>query len=143
MRENKRMASCHPDRYHVAHGLCRSCYYATNREKAILAAKHSYKRNKARYGNLAWERSLVRRYRITPEEYHSLLEKQGGVCAICKEHEPETGKIKRLAVDHCHRTLRVRGLLCRGCNARLGVLENQGWLHKAWEYLAPWERFPS
>lgn len=49
---------------------------------------------------------------MTAERYDELLAAQGGVCAICRK--PPTGR--RLAVDHCHRTRRVRGILCYRCN---------------------------
>jgi uncharacterized protein YciI len=68
---------------------------------------------------------------ITTEKYQEMLEKQGGVCAICKR--PESGK--RLAIDHDHSCCPdlidsharmtcgkcVRGLLCETCNRGLGL----------------------
>lgn len=39
---------------------------------------------------------------------------QGNSCAICKKHESSFKK--RLAVDHNHKTGKVRGLLCYYCN---------------------------
>jgi Recombination endonuclease VII len=47
-------------------------------------------------------------------ERQKLSEAQGGCCAICKK--PEKHFMKRLAVDHNHKTGRVRGLLCYRCN---------------------------
>lgn len=52
---------------------------------------------------------------ITDEEYERRLSDQGGGCAICHA----TPKTRRLHVDHDHKTGRVRGLLCFGCNNRL------------------------
>ena len=51
-----------------------------------------------------------------------MLEKQNGVCKICgdKETTSENGVTRRLAVDHCHSTGKVRGLLCGKCNKSLG-----------------------
>lgn len=74
-------------------------------------------------------------YGITIEQYDTLFAQQNGVCAICQKPETKldrTGvKIKRLCVDHCHKTNVVRGLLCFSCNTALGhiyedivVLEN-------------------
>lgn len=57
------------------------------------------------------------RYGITKEQYEQILEAQDGKCAICK-------RFKKLVVDHCHKTNRVRGLLCGGCNILLGHLDD-------------------
>jgi len=51
-------------------------------------------------------------YGISIEQYEEMLDKQNGLCAICKT-PPQT---KRLAVDHDHDTGEVRGLLCHRCN---------------------------
>jgi len=55
-------------------------------------------------------------FNLTPDEYDTILEHQGGVCAICSR-PPKPGK--RLAVDHDHKTGYVRGLLCFMCNKRV------------------------
>lgn len=74
-----------------------------------------------------WIRQLWRLYKITPEEYFNLLEKQDGVCAICKKpalvdlEKPYAPK-GRLCVDHDHDTEKIRGLLCTTCNQGLGLL---------------------
>jgi hypothetical protein len=47
-------------------------------------------------------------------ERQKLSDKQNQCCAICKKHESHF--MKRLAVDHNHKTMRVRGLLCYRCN---------------------------
>jgi hypothetical protein len=61
------------------------------------------------------------RYGITSEQYKALYEAQGGVCYICQR---ATGKRKRLAVDHDHKTGYVRGLLCSPCNNILAHLRD-------------------
>jgi hypothetical protein len=63
---------------------------------------------------------LLRRYGITLEEYDRILALQNGVCAIC-ENKP---KGRFLCVDHCHRTGKIRGLLCSRCNAAIGSFED-------------------
>lgn len=62
-----------------------------------------------------------RTYGITPAEYDRMSEAQGGKCRICGL-ECSTGR--RLAVDHCHATGRVRALLCMLCNRALGLLKD-------------------
>lgn len=61
-----------------------------------------------------------RRYGITLEEYEELLLIQNGACRICEERVSNTKRTDRLMVDHCHDSLRVRGLLCHNCNALIG-----------------------
>lgn len=83
----------------------------------------------------ARRRGLNRKYRLTPEGYGELLEKQAGCCAICgRRAQDSTGKI--LSVDHDHETGRVRGLLCSHCNRGLGhFLDSEHLLRAAAAYL--------
>ena len=68
------------------------------------------------------------RYGITLERYNEMSEKQNAKCAICGN--PETAKhnstqtIQRLAVDHCHSTGKIRGLLCQDCNRGIGKFKD-------------------
>lgn len=76
----------------------------------------------ARYATPEYVRAagLWQRYGITVEQYNSLVDKQNGTCAICQQPP----KKQFLYVDHCHETGRIRGLLCAGCNAALGVFKD-------------------
>jgi len=56
-------------------------------------------------------------FNITPEQYNKLFKKQKGCCALCKKSQSNF-KI-RLAVDHNHKTGKIRGLLCPQCNVKL------------------------
>lgn len=71
-------------------------------------------------------RSLRADFGLSLEDYNTMLEAQGGVCAICKQ--PEThkrnGKLKALAVDHHHGTGKIRALLCCDCNTGIGKLKD-------------------
>lgn len=60
-------------------------------------------------------------FNVLRSDYDAMYEKQGGLCAICGK--PEIKKNSRMAVDHCHSTGNIRGLLCLGCNSKLGWLE--------------------
>jgi hypothetical protein len=80
-----------------------------------------------------WKRNVAHRtlkhtYGITLEEYEAMFAKQDGLCAICAEAEKAidhlTGEPRRLAVDHCHRTNKIRGLLCLACNTAIGKLKD-------------------
>jgi hypothetical protein len=72
------------------------------------------------------DQDLQRMYGISLDWYKEQSEKQGHVCAICKQ--PETaiirGKPISLAVDHDKQTGKVRGLLCRACNNAIGGLKH-------------------
>lgn len=61
------------------------------------------------------------------QSYESMFAQQNGLCAIC--HQPEraigsSGTVKRLAVDHDHKTGIVRGLLCQNCNLGIGYFKD-------------------
>lgn len=95
--------------YHRNKGTAKA-YYAEHRDELLLINRHN---------------ELVRKYGITLDEYNALSLKQSHLCAICKK--PETAvdsrlQVKRsLAVDHCHSTKAIRGLLCGKCNKALGL----------------------
>lgn len=86
-------------------------------------------------------RVLSANFGMTLEDYDSLLEKQGGCCAICGTTNPhgegsEATHLKNMAVDHCHNTGKVRGLLCNTCNRALGLFrDSRDVLEKALTYL--------
>ena len=66
--------------------------------------------------------------------------KQNGVCAICKRPEKtidrKQNKFRRLAVDHCHNTDKIRGLLCFECNTGIGKFkDNPQLIERAAEYI--------
>lgn len=75
-----------------------------------------------------WKRGL------TLDQYHALAERQDFCCAICGE---ELDSKARSAIDHCHNSHRVRGLLCINCNLGLGhFADSQARLASAGRYLA-------
>jgi hypothetical protein len=68
------------------------------------------------------ELHFAKAYGIDVDEYNQLLAKQNGCCAICGTTEPKDGR--RFAVDHCHDTGKIRGILCRPCNSAIGYLND-------------------
>ena len=72
-------------------------------------------------------RKLVRSF----DGYDELLAAQGGGCAICGA-KPKT---RKLDIDHDHKTMRIRGLLCVRCNRALPSWVTVAWLEKAIVYL--------
>lgn len=71
--------------------------------------------------------SLMKQFGMSVDEYEAMLEKQDGVCAICASPETHVinGKTVSLAVDHCHTTHKIRGLLCSDCNRGLGHFKDE------------------
>lgn len=74
------------------------------------------------------DRSLRRKYGLTREEYNKKLEVQNFKCEICGNEETSldgrTGSSRKLAVDHCHNSKKIRGLICNRCNTTLGKIED-------------------
>jgi hypothetical protein len=79
------------------------------------------------------------RYGLSKDQYDALLERQGGVCVGCGLLPRGGGKGNangKLFVDHDHETDDIRGLLCQGCNAAVGlVYDSPSTLRKLAAYL--------
>ncbi len=107
----------------------------TNKEFRLRYGKQWRRDNKAK----SKEDDLLRRHNINFDGYCSLQKKQNNVCAICGNPEiaiDQRGKLRNLAVDHCHKTGKIRGLLCTNCNKGLGHFKDSpDLLTKAIEYL--------
>ncbi len=99
-------------------------YYRTHKKEARERAV----KNGSTVSTYMRAQNLKRNYGLTVEQFEIMLGEQGGCCLICKTPEdsidPRTGKTRNLAVDHCHTTGKVRGLLCAGCNNGLGCFKD-------------------
>ena len=97
---------------------CRTCRkLMDSRPEKRAKDRERYHQKKDSYLNRYYKRT----YTISLGQYNELLALQNSCCDICKQ-PCSTGK--RLAVDHCHTTNKVRGLLCSRCNQALGVLKD-------------------
>ena len=106
-------------------------------------AKYNQYQSKWKSNNIDRVRSYKwkTRFGITSEKYSEMLISQGGVCAICEQEETAqhntSNRVQKLAVDHCHKTGKVRGLLCQDCNRGIGKFHDDIWrLKSAIEYLS-------
>jgi len=110
-------------------------YYLKNRDKKLKYAKEYKLKNpglfKKYVDNIGYENFakiqrksfLKRTYNLTLEQYEKKLKEQNYCCAICNRHQ---SKFKRkLAVDHDHKTGKIRDLLCAGCNVDISVVEDR------------------
>jgi len=111
-----------------------TCYLGTvsnTMKKSWASGKYLTRRKRVTKWINELDRRLFVRYGIRLTDYNLFLKKQKNACAIC-------GRLfgrRRPSVDHDHITNRFRGILCYGCNSRLGHLEMKGWLQKARAYL--------
>lgn len=146
MRDSKYCSGCnkiHPiDRFSIrATGprigqpvsKCKSCLTEMakgNRRKRIARGVNVYE-------DIEWPSKLRRIYGIEPEDYYRMIREQGGGCAICGSITSGYRGKKKLAVDHCHSTGFVRGILCMKCNKALGLFnDNIEVILRAASYLA-------
>lgn len=111
-------------------GHCKECCHKVSAARYAREKKEDNARSAAwRKRNAAYLREfeLHRDYGLTVAQYEALFWSQGGVCKICCKpetvKESRTGATRQLAVDHCHATGQVRGLLCVRCNTALGKIE--------------------
>jgi len=82
------------------------------------------------YQKTYYRTMILKKLGVVPDWYDKQFEKQGGVCSICGKPSK-----RRLCVDHCHDTGKVRGLLCVKCNVAIGNLNTETLLENAIKYL--------
>src|SRR5262249_5815458 len=92
--------------------VCKECSAKQAKSYRDTPSGRAARRKAARTFNL---RS---RYGLSRDEFAAMHAAQSGVCAICKKPEwtMRLSTVRRLGVDHDHRTNRVRELLCVTCN---------------------------
>ncbi len=104
---------------------CKPCIRIINKEI------YSSGLSKTRSYDGVYAANIMRTFGMTLDDYNSMLERQSGVCAVCREPESvlrKNGQPYRLAVDHNHRTMQVRGLVCRRCNQVVWAIEEHAGL---------------
>jgi tRNA(Ile)-lysidine synthase TilS/MesJ len=65
----------------------------------------------------------LRKFGLTHEEFLTMLASQNNECAVCGFSDMTNPNMFPV-VDHCHKTGRVRGLLCMNCNQGLGKFKD-------------------
>ena len=70
------------------------------------------------------DKLLQKKYGVTEAAIEATYVSQGGRCAICREPGQGATRHGGLAIDHCHGTGQVRGLLCGKCNRGVGHFDD-------------------
>lgn len=68
------------------------------------------------------ERYLQRKYGLTEQVWLQMFEAQSSRCAICLTTAP--GGNGKWSTDHCHKSDKLRSILCTGCNTALGLAKD-------------------
>jgi hypothetical protein len=111
--------------------ICKACknintqvWREQNREKYNADARSYNKQN--------YQKLRIQRYKMTVDQYEKMLKDQNNSCALCGRGPSQK---RPLAIDHCHETGRVRGLLCYSCNRHLAGIDNKAFLERALRYI--------
>jgi acetyltransferase-like isoleucine patch superfamily enzyme len=110
----------HPDLFPQKGLRCKGCtaaYHRAWRAKNPLLASAATRKWKQNNPDKVYARHLRATYGITPEYVALRVKEQQGLCGVCNL---PLGEDK--AVDHCHKTGEIRGILHKQCNAGLGSL---------------------
>lgn len=155
---NKNITEFHKDKYEPDgfRIFCKSCislyrkehqdtiriyrlqYNKLNKVKIQKSQKAYELKNKDAMFDYRKNWKLKNRYGITTQDYLNMVISQDNKCAICNSPETirQNNKVNELAIDHDHKTNKVRGLLCGSCNRGIGLFkENTNLLKLAITYL--------
>lgn len=107
----------------------RNSWYAGDACRRRAAKARQSEEQRAHYRKKGFEFRLKKKYGISPAEYASMYKSQRGRCAVCR-------RAKATDIEHCHKSGRVRGLVCNPCNRLLAALEHSGqYLEAAFRFL--------
>ena len=108
----------------------RKAYQIENKNRI----KETSKLYRQRTQEIAKCKRLRKKYGITLEDYNRIKNEQKNACKIC--FKPFISNKNNTHVDHCHKTGKIRGLLCSNCNTALGLLkDNLESINRAMLYL--------
>lgn len=109
-------------------------YYLANKAVINKRSREWYKNNREKIAKQMRNYHLQRSYGISEETFEQMCATQNNMCLICSQIF--SCERKFIHIDHCHKTGRIRGILCNHCNNLLGhAKENITILKRAVEYL--------
>ena len=97
---------------------CCNCGGATRRQsdgRCLHCRRARSRKFQRKYYN-KYGSYLYSKLGISMADYHAMCEEQNWSCLICG-----TTPNQLLHLDHCHQTMKIRGLLCGNCNRGLGL----------------------
>ena len=116
--------------------VCRTCEVEKPLDKKHFYWRSDTQNFRSECKECQKEYNLIKKFNVDFKRYHKMLKSQGHRCGICKS-KLESSRYTKFAVDHCHKTGVVRGLLCTNCNTALGLLkDSKERLLSAIKYLA-------
>lgn len=102
----------------------------------VEKAKVHRNTNREQYRRYSLKWYLNSTYGMSLDTYDALLTDQNHACKICSRPFDMADQNRRPHIDHCHKTGRVRGILCFTCNTAMGKLKDDPTLlRRAAEYL--------
>lgn len=87
--------------------------YISKCKKCSFEAKKNHKN----YKKNCEKARIKNRYNISEDSYSFFKNKYNGKCHICKKEDV-------FCIDHCHKTNKIRGMLCNRCNSGIGFLKD-------------------
>jgi hypothetical protein len=97
--------------------ISKNPWHVRNREYRKIKDKEYREKNRDKE-KIRSRKQQIKLYGLTEDDYNRMFLEQEERCAICNAHQSEFEK--SFHIDHCHKTNKVRGLLCRNCNVGLG-----------------------
>jgi hypothetical protein len=132
--KSKKWANNNPDKIHDMN----TRWNVENPEKKLLSSKNYVKNNPEKVKLVKHKSMLKAKYNISLEDKAKMLDSQDGKCKICKNTIELISK--NTHVDHCHKTGKVRSLLCHPCNTMIGLSgENPEILRLGADYIESFE----
>ena len=116
--------------------LCNKCgktkslsgFYKRSSRPCGVQSKCKVCQNKIRASYWKPHEVMRRKFKITEEQYQKMMEPDD--CPCCGR------RMKKKCIDHCHKTQKIRGVLCNNCNTSLGLLDdNKETLQNLIQYL--------
>lgn len=113
--------------HHNKSKLCTRCH---NNENGCRWAKANPERKQSAANRLKqlnpdrqYLHTIKYKYGLEAADYLKMVQDQEGKCKICRD-PPKT---RRLDIDHCHETGKVRALICGRCNKIIGHAHDESY----------------